>query len=150
MCARKFIGKAMSFQAQKARQKPRKDCGICGTLPASRHSGFDIHHSSFDISPMLDLATATRDLFAPCVGQAFALSATTGAIPLTLAEARALGAGRPGATRAPFSLTFHGAPSLRLPQGIYRLENTTLGTVEIFLVQVAADAAASHFEAIFN
>lgn len=99
---------------------------------------------------MLDLATASHAQFAPCVGQTFSLSASPGPIALTLAEARPLGAPHPGATRAPFALTFHGAPALRLPQAIYRLENETLGPMEFFLVQVAADATASRFEAIFN
>jgi hypothetical protein len=99
---------------------------------------------------MLDLLTAAHSQFAPCVGQTFELPAATGPIPLTLAEARPLGAAHPGAARTPFALTFHGAPALRLPQGIYRLENATIGLMEIFLVQVAADATASHFEAIFN
>lgn len=99
---------------------------------------------------MLDLATASHAQFAPCLGQTFTLSTTDGPIALTLAETRALGSARPGASREPFALTFHGAPALRLPQGIYRLENAELGAMEIFLVQVAADATASHFEAIFN
>jgi len=115
-----------------------------------RQSGFDFPPHSPDIFPMLDLATAAHAQFAPSVGQTFALATTTVPIPLTLAEARRLGSAHPGATRDPFALTFHGAPALRLPQGTYRLENATLGTMEIFLVQVAADAVASQFEAIFN
>ncbi len=99
---------------------------------------------------MLDLAIAAHAQFAPCVGQTFELPSAAGPIALTLAEVRPLGAAYPGAPRAPFALTFHGAPALRLPQGIYRLENAALGAMEIFLVQVAADATASHFEAIFN
>ena len=115
-----------------------------------RNSRFDIRPFAFDILRMLDLATASRTQFEPCVGQTFELPATNGTIALTLAEARPLGTTRPGAARDPFALTFHGAPALRLPQGIYRLEHTTLGSMEIFLVQVAADATASHFEAVFN
>ena len=99
---------------------------------------------------MLDLATATREQFEPCVGQVFELPVKDGRIALTLAEARVLGTARPGTARAPFALTFHGAPALRMPQQIHRLENAALGAMEIFLVQVAADATASHFEAIFN
>jgi hypothetical protein len=113
-------------------------------------SAIDIRPSSLNHFPMLDLLAATHAQFAPCVGQTFDLATTTVPIPLTLAEARPLGTARPGATRDPFALTFHGAPALRLPQGTYRLQNATLGTMEIFLVQVAADATASHFEAVFN
>ena len=99
---------------------------------------------------MLDLATAARDQFESCVGQIFQLAATPAPIALTLAEARALGISGPGASRQPFALTFRGIPALRLPQATYRLEHATLGAMEIFLVQVATDATASHFEAIFN
>jgi hypothetical protein len=113
-------------------------------------SGIDIRPSSFDNSPMLDLATVTRAQFASCIGQTFELPATTGPVALTLAEARPLGAAHAGGPREPFALMFHGVPTLRVPQGIYRLEHATLGAMEIFLVQVAADATASHFEAVFN
>jgi hypothetical protein len=113
-------------------------------------SGFDMRPSSREHFPMLDLATASHTQFEPSVGQTFELATTTVPIPLTLAEARRAGPAHTGAARDPFVLTFHGAPALRLPQGIYRLENATLGTMEIFLVQVAADATASHIEAVFS
>jgi hypothetical protein len=100
--------------------------------------------------PALDLATATAEMFTPFIGQSFEAVFTDGRLPLTLAEVRPLGAARPGAPREPFALTFHGAPPLRLPQHIYRLEHTTMGSTEIFLVQVAGDAGASKFEAIFS
>ena len=99
---------------------------------------------------MLDLATATRGQFEPCIGQAFDLPAKNGGIALTLADVRPLGATRPDAAREPFALTFKGAPALRLPQQIHRIEHAALGVMEIFLVQTGADAAGSHFEAIFN
>ena len=99
---------------------------------------------------MLDLANASRTQFEPLAGQTFDLPATTGRIPLTLAEVRRLGAARPGTGREPFALTFRGAPALRLPQQIYRLEHATLGAMEIFLVQTGADAGGSQFEAVFS
>jgi hypothetical protein len=99
---------------------------------------------------MLELDKIDRATFAPLVGQTFEAVFTDGRLPLTLAEVRPLGAARPGAAREPFALTFHGAPALRLPQHIYRLENAALGALEVFLVQTGADAKASHFEAIFS
>ena len=95
---------------------------------------------------MLDLENVDRATFAPCLGQTFEVVLTDGRRPLTLAEVRPLGATRPGGPRAPFALTFHGAPPLRLPQHIYRLEHATLGAMEIFLVPIAA----GQFEAVFN
>jgi hypothetical protein len=97
----------------------------------------------------LDLAAVTAESFTPAVGQMFEVIFTDGRLPLTLAEARPLGdAIKPG-LRAPFALTFHGKPGLRLPQRIYPLENASLGAFEMFLVQIADDAEASKFEAIF-
>ncbi|EDY17377.1 conserved hypothetical protein [Chthoniobacter flavus Ellin428] len=98
----------------------------------------------------MDLLVVTVETFAPVVGHIFEAVFTDGRLPLTLAEARPLGSARAPGARAPFALTFQGRPKLRLPQGIYRLENTSLGTMEIFLVQVADAAGGSQFEAIFN
>lgn len=98
----------------------------------------------------LDLAAVSADTFAPLLGQTFEAVFTDGRLPLTLAEVRPLGAARPEAARAPFALTFHGPPRLRLPQHIYRLEHTALGAAEMFLVPVAGDADAFKYEAIFT
>ena len=48
--------------------------------------------------------------------------------------------------RAPFSLVFAGGPGPPLPQRIYRVEHDDLGTLEIFLVPIAAD----RYEAVFT
>ena len=95
---------------------------------------------------MLELENVDRATFSPCVGQTFEAVLTDGRLPLTLAEARPLGAARPGATREPFALIFHGPPALRLPQRIYRLEHATLGAMEIFLVPIAPGQC----EAVFS
>jgi hypothetical protein len=98
---------------------------------------------------MLDLSKVQCADFAACVNQDFEI-ATQGA-PLVLHLFSALARERPeGATRDPFTLTFHGPPPLRLPQGIYRMTNAQLGEMEIFLVQIAADETSSTFEAVFN
>jgi len=97
-----------------------------------------------------DLTTVTADTFTPVIGQTFDVVFVDGRLPLTLAEVRPLGSMRPGTGNAAFALTFHGAPNLRFPQQIYRLENATLGALEIFIVQFAAAADASKFEAVFN
>ena len=98
---------------------------------------------------MLDLATARCEQFAACLNQDFQIVFTDGTLALKLADARARTAPE-GTLRDPFTLTFRGAPELRLPQGIYRLNNAQLGDMEIFLVQIAADATSSTFEAVFN
>ena len=97
---------------------------------------------------MLDLAKVQCANFAACVNQDFEIVTSSGTVVLKLFEARSRPA--PDAGRDPFTLTFRGAPELRLPQGIYRLSNAQLGEMEIFLVQIAADETSSTFEAVFN
>ena len=98
---------------------------------------------------MLDLAKVQCADFAPCLHQDFQIVFADGTLEINLVEARARTAPE-GALRDPFTLTFRGAPELRLPQQIYRLSNATLGEMEIFLVQIAADQTSSTFEAVFN
>src|SRR6266480_2939649 len=98
---------------------------------------------------MLDLATVACAQFAACLNQDFQIVFADGTLPLKLSEARPLGA-RPESIREPFALTFLGRAGLRLPQGIYKLRNATLGEMEIFLVQVAVVQTSSAFEAVFN
>lgn len=98
---------------------------------------------------MLDLAEVRCEQFAACLNQDFAIVLSDGAILLQLSEVRPLGK-RPESMRDPYALTFTGRAGLRLPQGIYQMRNATLGEMEIFLVQLAADQNGSKFEAVFN
>ena len=98
---------------------------------------------------MLDLATVTCEQFAACLDQNFEIVFTDGTLPVKLSEARPLGV-RAESIREPFSLTFLAGRVLRLPQGIYKMRHPSLGEMEIFLVQVAADQTSSTFEAVFN
>ena len=98
---------------------------------------------------MLDLATVRREQFAACLNQEFEIVFADGTLPVKLSEARPYGV-RPESIREPFALTFVADRTLRLPQGIYKVRNPQLGEMEIFLVQVAADANNSTFEAVFN
>lgn len=98
---------------------------------------------------MLDLAKVQRSDFAPCVNQDFEIATSGAPLVLRLFEARPRET-QPGMTREPFTLTFRGPPPLRLPQGIFRMSNATIGEMEIFLVQIAADESSSTFEAVFN
>lgn len=97
---------------------------------------------------MLDLAKIQCADFAAYVNQDFEITTSAGPLVLQLVEARPRTA--PDAGRDPFTLTFRGPPPLRLPQGIYRLNNAQMGEMEIFLVQIAADETSSTIEAVFN
>ena len=98
---------------------------------------------------MLELDKVECAQFAACLNQDFEIVFTDGILPVKLSEARPLGV-RPESIREPFALTFLGRAGLRLPQGIYKMRHATLGEMEIFLVQVAADQNVSTFEAVFN
>lgn len=98
---------------------------------------------------MLDLAKVQCAEFAACVNQDFEIATRGAPLVLQLFEARP-GTDPEDGGRQPFALTFRGPPPLRLPQGIYRMSNTQLGEMEIFLVQIAANQTSSTFEAVFN
>jgi hypothetical protein len=98
---------------------------------------------------MLDLAKVQCADFAACVNQDFEIATRGAPLVLQLFAANTREAPE-GAARDPFTLTFHGPPPLRLPQGIYRMKNAQLGEMEIFLVQIAADEICSTFEAVFS
>jgi hypothetical protein len=52
--------------------------------------------------------------------------------------------------RTPFSLIFQGPRDQYLPQQIYRMENETMGVLEIFIVPVGTDENGLYYEAVFN
>ncbi|MBB3455016.1 hypothetical protein FHT86_003315 [Rhizobium sp. BK313] len=97
------------------------------------------------------MGIATLDHFTRCVGEGFEIDMGTGSLVFTLTEARPLPErGFPGMTRAPFSLLFRSGSKVLLPQQIYKLNNATLGILDIFLVPVARDQHGIIYQAIFN
>ncbi|HEV2805056.1 MAG TPA: hypothetical protein VGW57_09020 [Chthoniobacterales bacterium] len=99
---------------------------------------------------MLDLAKVRREDFAACLDQDFGIVFPDGVLPVKLIEAKQWGADQPANIRQPFALTFRVERNLRLPQGTYKMRNAQLGEMEIFLVQIAADASSATLEAVFN
>lgn len=99
---------------------------------------------------MLDLATVRLEQFAACLNQDFEMVFPDGTLSAKLIEAKAWGPDQPAQMRAPFALTFSVERSLRFPQGTYKIRHPELGEMEIFLVQIAADASSSTLEAVFN
>lgn len=95
---------------------------------------------------MASLDQLTHGDFEPLTGQVF----QCGEVSLTLHSAGLLGHKRPEIAREPFSLVFRGPQGLRAAQGIYRLQNETLGELEIFITQVADGPQGSEFEAVFT
>ena len=99
---------------------------------------------------MLDLATVRLESFAACLDQDFEIVFSDGTLPIKLVAVTQWGPDQPANIRQPFTLTFRASRGLRLPQGTYRLRNAQLGDMEIFLVQIAAEADNSTLEAVFN
>ena len=94
---------------------------------------------------MRELATLTLADFSPLLGETFRMAGDgDGPLEVELVEVTELPR-EPGG-RAPFSLVFRGGPTPPLPQRIYRVEHAALGTIEIFLVPIAAD----RYEAVFT
>jgi hypothetical protein len=87
----------------------------------------------------------TVDAFLPAVGRPF----VAGGLELELVDARALTAQAADGFRTPFRLEFRGPTEPLLEQRIHRLEHESLGTLEIFLVPVGANATGTTYEAIF-
>ncbi|ASW10201.1 MULTISPECIES: hypothetical protein [unclassified Rhizobium] len=97
------------------------------------------------------MGIVTLDHFARCVGEGFEIDVGGGGPVFTLTEARPLPErGFAGMTRAPFALLFRSGSKVVFPQQIYRLNNATLGILDIFLVPVARDQDGIIYQAIFN
>jgi hypothetical protein len=68
-------------------------------------------------------------------------------VPLELIEVKE---SDPSPTIELFSLHFRGPAEPRLPQHTHRLEHAKLGTFEIFLTAIGADAQGIVYESVFH
>lgn len=96
----------------------------------------------------MDLAEATADDFLRHVGSSFAVSGTD--LPpfeLHLETVRAQDTAPGG---RPFSLLFRGGPNPPVPQAIWHLEHSPLGSLDLFLVPLGPDADGQRYEAVFT
>jgi hypothetical protein len=99
------------------------------------------------------LLTLRLDDFEPLLGETFTFRAAAGPVLSTrLDQVRGLGGDTvPGAPRGPFALIFTTVTPDVLPQQTVRVENETLGGLEIFVVPVGPDADGRvQYEAIFT
>lgn len=96
------------------------------------------------------LETLKKEDWAPYVGDKFLLEASaSGPLELVLKEVSGYGRDR-GIKREAYSLVFQGPQSSLLPQGIFSLAHTKMGSLEIFLVPIGRDADGVQYEAVFN
>ena len=100
----------------------------------------------------MSLEDLQADDFAQCVDQKFLIH-VEGSEPLEaqLIEVRGLGASDENLERrSPFSLIFRGPPDLSLEQGIFKVENASLGELDLFIVTIGPDDEGMRHEVIFN
>lgn len=102
---------------------------------------------------MIDIATATIELFAPHVDTVFALNHPQAEENFTLTKAEPLPShDHPGKKREPFSLFFKGGRTdLQFNQQILPLRHDALGDVDIFVVPIARNEDGTiQYQAVFN
>jgi len=97
----------------------------------------------------------TSQDFTPLLHQAFSLEAgASGALGMELVEVteqkRHRAGEKSGLARVPFSIVFLVSTEGYVPQGIYRVENRELGSLEIFLVPIGRKEGGLLLEAVFN
>ena len=101
------------------------------------------------------LESLTHEDFARHLGERFQLTdagdEAGGALELRLLRVDAAPVrDRLPRTRTPFSMVLVGQGEPVLPQRIYRLENESLGRLDIFLVPIARDERGVRYEAVFS
>ena len=55
-----------------------------------------------------------------------------------------------GKERVPFSIVFRATDKEPMPQGIYKIEHSKMGKLELFLVPIGPDEKGMLYEAVFN
>ncbi|MCW3013418.1 MAG: hypothetical protein JWO02_510 [Solirubrobacterales bacterium] len=88
--------------------------------------------------------------FVPHVGTTFTLHVGETTVPLELVAADAIPGDPADRGRPPFSLEFLGPADPAYAQATVALTHPALGTLEIFLVPIARDAAGTRYQAIFT
>ena len=96
--------------------------------------------------------TSTKGLptladFSACSGKTFHARRNGDAFDLRLDSVESFVASK---SQTNFSVLFIAPPEVPAEQGVYTLNNETLGRMDLLLVPVARDTKGIHFEAVFN
>ncbi len=99
---------------------------------------------------MLDKLTI--DDFSKCLNQKFLVHvAEQDPLETELIEVRGMvAADDDSERRQPFSLIFRGPAQAQLQQSVFKIENETLGELELFLVTIGPDDEGLRHEAVFT
>ena len=96
------------------------------------------------------LESFTVETFSGHLGEVFRMYPdASNPLEVELISATGLGEASDG-HRQPFSLVFRGPGDVLLPQRIYRMEHSEIGTFELFLVPIGPDEEGLRYEAIFT
>ena len=90
-----------------------------------------------------------KEDFEPLVGSRLKVTSGASATELEVAEANELKSPSPRATR-PFRVILRSREGWRAPQGMFRVEHPTLGTLEMFAVPIGPDGTGLCYEILFN
>jgi hypothetical protein len=90
-----------------------------------------------------------KEDFEPLIGQKLKVSAGASSSELEVAEASTLKSPSPRET-PPFRVILRSRENWRAPQGMFRVEHPTLGTLEMFAVPVGPDNLGLCYEILFN
>ena len=101
---------------------------------------------------MKDLNTVTHKDFEACLSQPFSVRPENeDDFEIDLIQVKLIGDGDPTKdTRQAFSLLFRGPTEHSLSQSLYRIENETLGELQLFLVPLGPDETGMLYDATFN
>ena len=89
------------------------------------------------------------ETFQKQLNQVFQIHGEFGTIEATLVDCKKL-SGTPTNNREPFSIVFRGPSEPFIEQNTYKVENETLGAMEIFLVPLGPDSTGMQYEAVFT
>jgi len=90
-----------------------------------------------------------KEDFEPLIGQKIKVASGNASAELEVAEASALKSPSPRET-PPFRLILRSREGWLAPQGMFRVEHPTLGTLEMFAVPVGPDSQGFCYEILFN
>ncbi len=98
------------------------------------------------------LEKLSKDDFSKCLNQKFLVHvADQEPLETELIEVSGMvAADDDPARRQPFSLVFRGPEKAQLQQGVFHMENETLGEMDLFLVTIGPDKEGLRHEAVFT
>lgn len=96
------------------------------------------------------LSELTSADFQQYLNETFRLELDGAAIELELIEAKIVGGAFKEGGREAFSILFRGPEQPLLPQSLYRVTHSAMGTLDLFLVPIASGPEGTQYESVFT